>query len=221
MSPTTDRARPHRGLFVTLEGGEGAGKSTLSSALSEALAARGLPVVLTREPGSSSIGPALRAMLLPAERTPLSPRCEALLFAAERAQHVAEVVAPALDAGAIVICDRYVDSSLAYQAGARGLDAHGVRFLSEWGTSGLRPDVTFLLDVDPRVGLARKGEHEVNHMERLDIATHEGIRATFLRLAAEEPDRFDVLDAQAPASALLASCLRKIEQGLTAPDTTG
>jgi dTMP kinase len=183
------------GLFITLEGGEGAGKSTLASRLAEDLTGAGHQVVSTREPGAGRIGRAIRSIVLDEDNIDLYPRVEALLFAADRAQHVAELIRPALDRGDTVICDRYIDSSVAYQGYARDLGAEGIAQLSSWGTQGLIPHLTILIDVSPQVGLLRKIEQqEVNRMEGLDIAFHETVRAAFLDLADRNQDRIVVID---------------------------
>ncbi len=184
---------PRTGLFVALEGGEGAGKSTQLTALRDWVVAAGHEVVVTREPGGTEEGRRLRELLLD-PRSDLSPRAEALLYAADRAQHVDTVVRPLLVRGAVVLTDRYVDSSLAYQGAGRTLD--GVADLSRWATQGLVPDLTVLLDVDPEIGLARA--RRVGSPDRLEgesLAFHQRVRQGFLRLADAAPDRYLVLDA--------------------------
>ena len=181
------------GLFVVFEGGEGAGKSTQVKRLAAALEERGHEVVVTREPGATPVGARVRALLLdPATR--LSPRAEALLYAADRAQHVATLVRPALERGAVVISDRYVDSSLAYQGAGRELARDEVAELSEWATEGLRPDVTLLLDIDPEAGLAR-ATGTPDRIEQESLAFHRAVRQGFLDLAAAEPERYLVVPA--------------------------
>jgi dTMP kinase len=186
-------APPYTGLFVVFEGGEGAGKSTQVKRLAAVLEGRGHEVVVTREPGATEIGAKIRAMLLdPA--TSISPRAEALLYAADRAQHVERVVRPALCRGAIVLSDRYVDSSLAYQGAGRALAVDEVAELSQWATHGLRPDVTVLLDIDPAVGLARAiGAPDRIEQESLDF--HRAVRQAFLDLAAADLQRYLVVPA--------------------------
>jgi dTMP kinase len=187
------RGPSYSGLFVVFEGGEGAGKSTQVQRLAALLEAQGHEVVVTREPGATPVGTKIRALLLdPATR--LSPRAEALLYAADRAQHVATVVQPALDRGAVVISDRYVDSSLAYQGAGRALDHEEVAELSRWATGGLRPDVTLLLDVDPAVGLAR-ATGSPDRIEQESLEFHQAVRSGFLALAAADPDRYLVVSA--------------------------
>ncbi len=203
-----DRA-PRLGLFVALEGGEGAGKSTQLAALQQWLEQGGHEVVVTREPGGTVEGERLRALLLD-PGSDLSPRAEALLYAADRAQHVDQVVRPALLRGAVVLTDRFVDSSLAYQGAGRVLE--GVADLSAWATQGLVPDLTVLLDVDPAVGLVRA--RRVGAPDRLEaesLAFHQRVRQGFLRLADGAPDRYLVLDASdAPETSTGAVQLRLV-----------
>lgn len=195
---------PSRGLFVTFEGGEGSGKSTLIKALHAPLAAAGMAVMLTREPGGSPIGPAIRQMLLDPSADRIGSRTEALLFAAERAHHADTVIRPAMEQGVTVLCDRYIDSSAAYQGAGRDLGEQQVRQLSEWATDGLIPDLTFLLDIEPEVGLARRGAAgDVNRLDAQSLAFHRTVREAFLRAAVREPGRFVVLDATVAPEALV------------------
>ena len=181
------------GLFVVFEGGEGAGKSTQVQRLAEVIEAAGREVVVTREPGATVVGAKIRAMLLDPS-TQLSARAEALLYAADRAQHVATVVQPALDRGAVVISDRYVDSSLAYQGAGRSLAVEEVARLSRWATGGLVPDVTLLLDIDPAIGLAR-ATGSPDRIEQESLEFHKAVRRGFLDLAAAAPARYLVVSA--------------------------
>jgi dTMP kinase len=184
-----------RGLFVAFEGGEGAGKSTQIDRAAAALHADGHHVVTTREPGGTPLGKQLRHLVLDPDGE-VTPRAEALLYAADRAHHVATVVRPALAAGAVVLTDRYVDSTLAYQGAGRGLRVEDTRVLTDWATEGLLPDVTVLLDVDPRAGLARAGARSrPDRLEAASLDFHEAVRAGFLALAAAAPARYLVLDA--------------------------
>jgi dTMP kinase len=188
--------RATRGLFVVFEGGEGAGKSTQVRQLAEALRRCGRDVVVTREPGATEAGAQIRRMLLDGDA--LAPRAEALLYAADRAHHVATVVRPALARGAVVVSDRYVDSSLAYQGAGRTLPVAEVAWLSAWATGGLKPDLTILLDLDPSVGL-RRAESRGRGADRLEsesLAFHERVRFAFLDLAATEAGRYLVVDAE-------------------------
>lgn len=179
------------GLFIALEGGEGAGKSTQAGLLDRWLSEAGYDVVLTREPGGTAVGTALRGILLDLQTGELSPRTEAIVYAADRAEHVETLIRPALAKGSIVITDRYVDSTLAYQGAGRSLDAGDLRTLADLATGGLRPHLTVVLDIDPQVGLARAGDHDRIESEPLDF--HFRVRTEFLRLAAAEPDRYAVI----------------------------
>ena len=212
--PTT---RSHTGTFVALEGGEGAGKSTQLRLLEQWLADRGHDVVVTREPGATPAGARIRAMLLDPATGPLAPRAEAMLYAADRAQHVAEVVRPALDRGAVVLTDRYVDSSLAYQGAGRELAADEVRRLSQWATGGLRPDLVVLLDVDPVVGLARAGDAP-DRIEAESLEFHRRVREGFLHLAGDDPDRYLVVSAEQTPEAVLAQVQARLAECL--PEAT-
>ena len=181
------------GLFIVFEGGEGAGKSTQEALLAQWLTERGERVVRTREPGGTPAGEAIRAVLLGNEYTGLSDRAEALLFAAARGEHVAHVIAPELQQGAIVICDRYLDSSVAYQGYGRDLGVDRVRDLSLWATGGLLPDLTIVLDVDPSLGLSRVESPDRLESEPIDY--HLKVRDAFLDIAAKESERYLVVDA--------------------------
>jgi dTMP kinase len=180
---------------VVFEGGEGAGKTTQVRKLAERLRLEGLEVLTTREPGGTRTAEEIRTVLLSPVDDPMSPRCEALLFAAARADHVAKVIDPALDDGILVISDRYLDSSLAYQGFARELPVDEVAEISRWATLGLVPDLTVVLDLDPRQGLARAVDG--NRMEAQPAAFHTAVRVGLLTLAAADPDRYLVLDATA------------------------
>lgn len=182
------------GLFVVFEGGDGVGKSTQAALLADWLAEQGHEVVRTHEPGGSPIGPEVRRVLLSTTGHAPSARTEALLYAAERAEHVAAVVRPALDRGAVVVSDRYLDSSVAYQGVGRGLGSQRIRDLSRWATDDLVPDLTVLLDLDPEPALRRSPE-DADRLESEPMAFHERTRQAFLDLAAAEPGRYLVLDA--------------------------
>jgi dTMP kinase len=207
-----DAGRP--GCFIALEGGEGAGKSTQEKLLAQALADLGHPVLRTREPGGTPAGEAIRTVVLSPQYEGLDERAEALLFAAARGEHVARVIRPALDRGDVVICDRYLDSSVAYQGHGRGLGAQRIRDLSLWATHDLLPDVTVLLDIDPVVGLSRVSDPD--RLEAEPLAYHEHVRDAFLVIAADEPQRFLVLDATAPVDELAAAILERVLAQLAA-----
>lgn len=186
--------------FIVFEGGEGAGKSTQSNALADYLRARGHNVLCTREPGGTPAAEAIRAVLLDPANAGLDDRAEALLFAAARGDHAARVIKPGLERGDIVISDRYLDSSVAYQGVARGLGAERVAELSLWATGGLVPDLTIVLDVDPALGLARVVGPD--RLESEPIEWHARVRQAFLDIATEHPDRYLVLDGSRPAEDL-------------------
>lgn len=192
------------GRFITLEGGDGAGKTTQAELLTAWLEEHGRTVVRTREPGGTDLGQRIREMVLH-ERGHVAPRAEALLYAADRAHHVETVVRPALARGAVVLQDRYIDSSVAYQGVARGLGADRIRSVSEWAADGLVPDLTVLLDLDVTVGRSRVAAARGDVFDRLEseAATfHETVRRAFLDAAAAEPERFLVVDAGQPADAV-------------------
>jgi dTMP kinase len=182
------------GIFITLEGGDGSGKSTQLRFLLDWLVDEGHPFVQSREPGGTEVGVELRQIILH-RRGYIAPRAEALLYAADRAQNIATVVRPALAAGNIVVQDRYLDSSVAYQGAGRVLDADEVRGLSVWASEGLNPDLTILLDLDPAVGRARIAGGEWDRLEAEQQDFHERVRAGYLAIAAADPKRFLVLDA--------------------------
>jgi len=196
----------HAGLFITFEGGDGSGKSTQSSRLAEWLQNAGREVVLAREPGGTDLGVEIRHMVLH-RRGHIAPRAEALLYAADRAHHIATVVRPALERGAVVVQDRYVDSSVAYQGAGRELDPEEVRGLSLWAAEGLLPDLTILLDLTAEASRARLGAQErvYDRLEEEGGDFPARVRAKYLELAAAEPQRFLVLDAALPPDVLAAS----------------
>jgi dTMP kinase len=192
----TGLAGPARGVFVTFEGGDGVGKTTQAALLEEWLVARGRSVVRTREPGGTEVGALIRDIVLH-HRGEVAPRAEALLYAADRAHHVETVVRPALDRGDVVIQDRYLDSSVAYQGAGRVLGRDEVRDLSLWATGGLLPDLTVLLDLDHSLARDRldADDKPFDRLESEQSAFHARVRAEFLALAEAEPERFLVLDA--------------------------
>lgn len=212
----TEQTPPHaaergvgRGLFIAFEGGDGAGKSTQSRLLGEWLAGRGREVVHTREPGGTTLGRTLRELVLHGEDGSVSPRAEALIFAADRSHHVATVVRPALERGAVVLTDRYLDSSVAYQGAARDLGHDEIRELSLWAVEGLRPQLTVLLDVSAQEGRARRGDVH-DRLEREADDFHDRVRQGFLDLAAREPERYLVLDASGPVEDLAAAVRERV-----------
>jgi dTMP kinase len=202
---------PRNGVFITLEGPEGAGKTVVANRLVAALQARDRTVRLTREPGGTRLGEELRRILLSRDGAALSPRADALLFNAARAQLVAEVIAPALDADEVVICARYTDSTLAYQGSGAGVPLADLRALADIATGGLAPDLTVLLDVAPEVGLRRKADSDRTRFEAsFDLAFHERVRAGFLELAAAEPNRFAVVDSTRQIDEVFADALAAV-----------
>jgi dTMP kinase len=200
------------GYFIVFEGGEGAGKSTQEALLTEALEQRGLTVTRTREPGGTPAGEEIRRVVLSPEFEGLDPRAEALLFAAARGEHVARVIRPALERGEVVICDRYLDSSVAYQGFARGLGPRRIRDLSLWATNELLPDLTIVLDIDPADGLGRFTERDRLEAEPLEY--HRQVRAAYLALAEEDPERYLVLDARDDIQAIAAAILARVSGDL-------
>lgn len=198
--------------FITLEGGEGTGKSTLARALAEVLRAKGREVVLTREPGGAPGADSIRKLLVEGEANRWSAHEEALLFAAARLNHLTHTIRPALERGATVICDRYFDSTRAYQYGGRNLDPS---ILEELTTqiSADYPDLTLILDIDPAAGLARsRGAHVgEDRFEKMDIAFHQRVRDLFLEIAETEPERCKVLDAARSAEAVLSDAQQLVE----------
>lgn len=204
-----------RGLWVTFEGGDGSGKTTQAALLQEWLEESGRTVVRTREPGGTEVGVLIRDIVLH-HRGDIAPRAEALLYAADRAHHIETLVRPALDRGDVVIQDRYLDSSVAYQGAGRVLDAQEIRELSLWATGGALPDVTVLLDLDPHSARARldADDKPFDRLEAERSEFHERVRAAYLALADAEPARFLVLDATLPSAALAAAVRERVAAAL-------
>ncbi len=212
------------GQFVTLEGIDGSGKSTVLDRLRRALSELGYPVVATREPGGTAVGRAIRAVLLDVESAGMSPLCEALLYAADRAQHVAEVIRPALEAGRLVLCDRFTDSTLVYQGDGRGLDGEWLERLCETASGGLKPDRTLLLDLPVEEGLKRlsirrsaraEGRHEARFDEET-LAFHRRVHAGYRRRAEAEAGRFVLIDASHPVDLVVSACIEALAPELAA-----
>ena len=200
-----------RARFIVFEGGEGCGKSTQSERLAKRIGA-----LLTRQPGGTAIGAELRSMLLDPANTSMADRTEALLMAADRAQHAAEVIRPALDAGQHVVCDRYAYSSVAYQGYGRGLDPGEIASMSLWATGDLVPNVVVLLDVDPTAAAARLGPDR-DRFEQADAAFHQRVRGGFLALAAADPDRWCVVDGAQSIDEVGAAVWSAVEPFMEAP----
>lgn len=211
-----------KALFVTFEGIEGAGKSTMMALLANHMRENGNTPVMTREPGGSRLGRRLRSMLLDCRQERVTMEAELFLFLADRAQHLAEVILPALEAGQPVLCDRYVDSTIAYQGYGRGMDIEKLRAANKIATDNLMPVMTVLLDLPPQTGLARAGER--NRMEgtvisegRFDAESldfHERVRNGYLALAASEPERIAVVDAGRTPELVYADCMNCLERAL-------
>jgi dTMP kinase len=183
------------GLFITFEGGEGSGKSTQLKLVAKRLENAGVPARVLREPGGTLVGEAIRSLLLDPEHTGLDARAELLLYEAARAQLVAEVIEPALEAGEVVFCDRFFDSTTAYQGYARGLPLDEVHVLNASATGGVTPDRTLVFDIDPELGVERATSQGADRLEGEDRTFHEAVREGFLAIAADEPGRVRVIDA--------------------------
>ena len=209
-----------RGLFLSFEGGEGSGKSLQAKVLAEALQKRGREVVLTREPGGTAAGERIREILLHAQEIALSPEAQVLLYSTARAQNVREVIRPAIEAGKIVIADRFFDSTMAYQGYGHGVSLEQIRGVTALACGDVVPDRTFLLDIPVDIGLGRSGwraQSKWDRFEVLDPAFHERVREGYLRLAAAEPRRWAVIDAARNEEALSKDVWREVDALLGAP----
>lgn len=196
------------GKFVTIEGCEGVGKSTLVDGLKKYFAQKGVDAVFTREPGGTPAAEKIRAIILDAGNSSVTPVTELLLYAAARAQHTEELIKTAVNAGKVVVCDRYSDSTLAYQGYARGLDKDLCRRLNEIAQSGISPDITLFLDLSPEDGFARKGGADLtDRLESAGISFHEKVYEGFKAIAAEEPNRYVCLDASKSKEEVLADAI--------------
>ncbi len=194
-----------KGLFITLEGPEGAGKSTNRDYLAAQLQAAGCDVLLTREPGGTALAEKIRELLLAPSTESMSPDTELLLVFAARAQHLAQVIRPALAAGKIVLCDRFTDATYAYQGGGRGLSVERIAQLEQFVQADLRPDITFLFDLPVEIGLARAAARgRLDRFEQESRAFFDAVRATYLQRAALAPERYRVLDASQPLAQVQA-----------------
>lgn len=205
--------RAHLGRFIAFEGGEGAGKSTQARLLAEALQARGIDCVVTREPGGTPGAEAIRGLLLGTEGDGWHPRAEALLFAAARSDHVARLIVPALQAGKWVICDRFLDSSRAYQGGGGGLSDAEVLDLHRIGSGGLLPDLTLLIEVSPQTAATRLDARDAGEADRIggrDGAYHAKVAAAFARIAEAEPARFARIDGNGSAESVRAAVVAAV-----------
>lgn len=200
----------NKGLLITFEGGEGAGKSTLMDRLFEALQKRHAAVVKTRAPGGTQLGEVIRNLLLNKEEAPLCSRAELLLFLADRAQHVEEVIAPALKQHKIVLCDRFNDSTVAYQGAGRAIGEEDVRKLCTFSCQGVEPHLTFYLDLDPKIGLSRLRQ-ERDKIEGEKMLFHQKIRQAFHRIAEKERTRFHILDASQTPDQVFKQAMERID----------
>ncbi len=204
-------------LFVTFEGPEGCGKTTQVRLLAEWLSARGYDVLATREPGGTRIGEQIRAILLNPAHTEMVPAAEILLFSAARAQIVHEVIIPHLQRGGIVLCDRFADSTLAYQGYGHGLDLNVLRIITAFATAGLTPDITFYLDIPVEEGLRRKaqaGKAEWNRLDQRELAYHQRVQEGYRQLIAAEPARWVLIDARGSIEAVHMQVVREMERRL-------
>lgn len=207
-------------MFITFEGPEGSGKSTQIYLVADYLIRRGYEVLCTREPGGTPIGDQIRQVLHDVGNTDMFARAEILLYSASRAQLVEQLILPHLAKGGIVLCDRYADSTYAYQGYGRQLDLETLRLITHFATQGLKPDLTIYLDVDVVEGLRRKfaasanGQGEWNRMDRLDLEFHQRVRAGYLEMAQQEPERWLIVDASAPVNEINQVICRRVEQML-------
>ena len=204
-------------LFVTFEGGEGSGKSTVLKQVNEILLSEGHSTLLTREPGGTPISEQIRNVILDKANTAMDPRTEALLYAASRRQHLVEKIWPALKEGKIVLCDRFLDSSLAYQGGARGLGMDEILEVNRYATEGQFPDITLFFDLDPSIGLQRIAANAGREVNRLDLERmtfHEKVRASFQKLASLYPERYVTIDASQPLEKVVEDSLKAIKAKL-------
>lgn len=203
-----------KGVFITIEGPEGAGKTTIIQMLARQLELNGYNVVQTREPGGIDIAEQIRHVILAKENTAMDPRTEALLYAAARRQHLVEKVKPALEQGAIIICDRFIDSSLAYQGFARGLGVDEVFSINQFAIEDMMPILTLYFDIDPELGLRRINQHKGREVNRLDLETiefHQRVREGYLQLVKRFSDRIQVVDASKTVDEVYLTALTKIK----------
>jgi dTMP kinase len=202
-----------KGLFITIEGPEGAGKTTIIGMLATALLERGMKVIVTREPGGIPIAEQIREVILNKENTAMDARTEALLYAAARRQHLVEKVLPYLQEGSIVLCDRFIDSSLAYQGYARGLGIDEVYSINHFAIEGMMPDATLYFDIDPEIGLDRIGQHKGREVNRLDLEElhfHEKVREGYHLLLEQFKDRIQLIDASQSVEQVFQQALNNL-----------
>lgn len=204
-------------LFITLEGPEGSGKTSAINKVKEILESEGHKIVMTREPGGTAISEQIREVILNKENTSMDPRTEALLYAASRRQHLVEKIWPSVKEGKIVICDRYLDSSLAYQGFARNLGVEDILKINMYATENTFPDLTLLFDLDPEIGLGRINadkNREVNRLDLEKLSFHKAVREGYLKLAKMYPERFVIIDASKSKEEVVAQTLKAIEERL-------
>lgn len=199
-----------RGLFIVFEGGDGTGKSTQLALLEESLRLSNVVHLITHEPGDTWLGLRIRHLVLDPQSGDISPRAEALLYAADKAQHVDEVIIPALEAGTVVVCDRYVDSMIAYQGAGRALADSEIKSLAKWSTGGLMPDLTVLLDAKPEIAVSVLKEKDRLESEALDF--HQRVRTGFLALAEAAPERYLILPALTSRGGLAADVRKRLAE---------
>ena len=202
-------------LFITFEGGEGSGKSTAIKAISNFFKDNNIPFILTREPGGTPISEEIRNVILSKENGAMDLRTEALLFAASRRQHLVEKIWPALKKGIFVLCDRYLDSSLAYQGNARGLGIETVLKVNEFATEGTFPHITFFFDIDPKLGLERIAANNNREVNRLDLEKmdfHNSVREGFKKVASLYPERYIIIDASKSIDEVVSSCISSLKE---------
>lgn len=204
-------------LFITLEGPEGSGKTSAINKVKEILESEGHEIVMTREPGGTAISEQIREVILNKENTSMDPRTEALLYAASRRQHLVEKIWPSVKEGKIVICDRYLDSSLAYQGFARNLGVEDILRINMYATENTFPDLTLLFDLDPEIGLGRINadkNREVNRLDLEKLSFHKAVREGYLKLAKMYPERFVIIDASKSKEEVVEQTLKAIEERL-------
>ncbi|MCB1107980.1 MAG: dTMP kinase [Chlamydiia bacterium] len=202
----------NKGLFITFEGGEGAGKTTLINRVFDELSSKGHSVIRTLEPGGTSLGKEIRELLLHQKKSAICRQSELFLYLSDRSQHVQELILPSLNAGRVVLCDRFNDSTLAYQGAARALNVDLLRGLCLAATDGLCPDLTLYLDLDPEVGLSRaKQKNTYDRLEAEKLEFHLKVREAFLSLAEKEPDRFHTIDASKDVDTVYYNAMKEIE----------
>jgi dTMP kinase len=205
----------NRGLFITLEGGEGAGKSTCIPFVRELLEQSGYEVLLTREPGGTELGERIRELLLTPDDTPIHEQAELLLMFAARAQHIQTVILPAMAQGTIVLCDRFTDATYAYQGGGRGIDNSRIEVLEDWVQQGLQPDLTVLFDISVEQGLERAGNRsDPDRFEQENLEFFKRVRHAYLDRAANYPQRFRIIDASQPLDDVKQQLTRVITEFL-------